>query len=308
MLDTLTYKIIYSIRNSLSFMQASKKPIFLTGAFFPQKEWLSELFSSIPELRFLPDLFAPDTENSKIFGFEHHYPFIAPQENNPYALFITEFLGYNLNEEQVKGAFGKSFRQLYQRFVDKYQFTKEQKKEVRPFIYDTHGFFLTEWLYTHYQADVIVLIQHPFDFVQNWLKAHPTTDLHTLISSKIQKYCKNIDELLASTYEHEWQKAMQFWLIQAQTIVYYQMHYPNWFFFRYEDLREQPERLFTDICDMLNLTFSKELKQAIEKTLLAREADSDREKPPYLNALIEQTQDLLLHFYPKNMIGRHGFR
>ncbi|WP_375561642.1 hypothetical protein ACE193_03575 [Bernardetia sp. OM2101] len=293
----------------------TQKPILFTGAFCSQQEWIEPILSVFPSVRYLPHFFSPNTDAMDIFSFENEFPFIAPQEDNPYSSFLSEFFGHKIGQENAKAASGNSFKQLYQRFVDKYQINKEVKQEIRPLIYDKHGIFLAEWLSKHYQADVVILIQHPLSFVANWIENKENMDFDKLFSPKLITYSPNIYERIASEKEanifkdlQEWEKALRIWLIFAETILYYQLNYPDWLFFRYEDFRETPERTLTDICDMLDLTYTKEFLQKVEETKEVRTKDAERINPDYLKALINETQEYLTHFYPRNIIGKSMFR
>ncbi len=293
----------------------TQKPILFTGAFCSDKEWIEPILSVFPSVRYLPHFFSPQADSMEIFSFEEEFPFIAPQENNPYAPFIAEFFGYKLGQENVKAAFGNSFKQLYQRFVDKYQINKETKKEIRPLIYDKHGIFLAEWLNKHYATEVIILIQHPLHFVYNWIKNKENMDLDKLFSPKLISYAPNIlarielekEEKIVEDLQ-EWQKALRIWLVFAETILHYQLNYPDWLFFRYEDFRETPERLLTDICDMLDLNYTKEFLVKMEETKELRNQDAERVETDYIKDLINEAQEYLTHFYPKDIVGKSMFR
>lgn len=228
---------------------------------------------------------------------------------------MGEFINSKTEQENTKGAFSSGFKQLYHRFVDKYQVNKETKKEIRPLIYDKHGIFLTEWLYKHYRTDVIILIQHPLKFVYHWLEKNESMDFDKLFSPKIIKYAPNILERVAieqkeNTFQslQEWEKAIRVWLVFAETILYYQLNYPDWLFFRYEDFRDTPERTLTDICDMLDLDYTTEFVTKFEETKEIRIQDAKKVNPDYLKALINEAQEYLTHFYPRDITGKSIFR
>ena len=292
----------------------TKKPILFTGAFCFEEDWIEPILSVFPSVHYLPHFFSPHTEMVEIFSFEHEYPHIAPQENNPHASVIAEFFGHTSEQTTNKNAFGSGFKQLYQRFVEKYQVSKETKREIRPLIYDRHGIFLAEWLYKHYQTDVVILVQHPLSFVANWIKNNEKINFDELFSPKIANYAPNTFESIRvenkedSTTLKEWEKAMRIWLVFAETIVYYQQKYPNWLFFRYEDFREAPERTLTDICDMLDLDYTQRFLSKAEESKTIREKDAQKIETDYVKTLINETQEYLTHFYPNSMIGKRIFR
>jgi hypothetical protein len=295
----------------------TQKPILFTGAFHSQQEWIDTILSVFPSMRYLPHFFSPQIETRDIFSFGSQYPFIEPEGENIYASFMAEFINPKTGQvqENPKGAFSSGFKQFYHRFVDKYQINKETKKEVRPLIYDKYGIFLVEWLHKHYQTDVVILIQHPLSFVHNWIESKESIDFDKLFSPKISKYAPIILERVAlekeeNTFEslQEWEKVMRVWLVFAETILYYQLNYPDWLFFRYEDFRESPERTLRDICDMLDLDYTKEFVAKYEETKEIRTQDAQRLNPDYLKALINETQEYLTHFYPRNVIGKSMFR
>ena len=293
----------------------TQKPILFTGAFCSQQDWIESILSVFPSMRYLPHFFSPKSDSMEFFSFENEYPFINPNEDNTYAPFMAEFFGYKVGQENVKTAFGSSFKQLYHRFVDKYQIHKETKREIRPLIYDKHGIFLAEWLYKHYQTDVVIFIQHPLSFVMNWLENKESIDLDKLFSPKLIKYAPIILERIAlekdeNRFEElkEWEKALRIWLVFAETILYYQLNYPDWLFFKYEDFRQTPDRTLTDICDMLDLDYTKEFLKKVEETKELRTQDAERVNSDYVKALINETQDYLTHFFPKSSIGKSMFR
>ncbi len=293
----------------------TQKPILFTGAFCTQQEWIDTILSVFPSVHYLPHFFSPQNETRTIFSFDSEYPFMESQEKNSYALYMEEFINPKTEQESQKGTFSGGFKQIYQRFVDKYQINKESKKQVRPFIYDTYGIFLAEWMYKYYKTDIVILIQHPLSFVYNWIENKESIDFDTLLSPKIIKYAPITLERIALEKEdntfnslQEWEKVLRLWLVFAETILHYQLIYPNWLFFRYEDFRETPERTLADICDMLELDYSKEFVDKFEQTKEIRIQDAQRIETDYVKALIEETQEYLTHFYPKDITGRNMFR
>lgn len=293
----------------------TQKPILFTGAFCSKHEWIEPILSVFPSMRYFPYFFSSQLETKTIFSFANKYPFIEPQGTNPYASFMAEFINPKADQENSKSTFGSGFKQLYHRFVDKYHVNKENKKEIRPLIYDPYGFFLAEWLQKQYDSDVVVLIQHPLSFVYNWIENKENIDFDALFDTQIIKYAPNILERVAVEKEEnkfetlqEWEKALRVWLVFAETTLYYQLNYPDWLFFRYEDLRETPERTLTDICDMLDLDYTKEFVAKFEETKEMRLQDAQKINPDYVKNLINETQDYLTHFFPRSNIGKSMFR
>ncbi len=290
-----------------------QKPILFTGAFCSNQEWIESILSVFPSVHYLPHFFSPNSDSTEIFSFQHQFPFISSQEDNSYKSLIEGFFEQKEEEPQnTKATFGTGFRQFYNRFVDKYQTNKETKKVIRPLIYDKHGIFLAEWLHKHYQADVIVLIQHPFSFVTNWIENKKNLDIDTLFSSKLTGYAPNAFERIREIKEFEnlkeWQRAIKIWLVFAETILHYQLNYPDWLFFRYEDFREKPERTLTDICDMLDLGYTEEFLIKIKESKEIRNQGEQKTETDYIRALINETKEYLTHFHPQSTIGKRTFR
>ncbi|WP_291722604.1 hypothetical protein [Bernardetia sp.] len=292
----------------------TKKPILFTGAFYSEQEWIEPILSVFPFVHYLPYFFSSHTETTEVFSFEHKFPCMHPQEDNPYASFIKEFFS-DKTEETSKNAFGSGFKQFYQRIREKYQVNKEIKREIRPLIYDKYGVFLAEWLHRHYKTDVVILIQHPLSFVFEWIEKKESTDFDKLFSDKVAKYAPNAfarvqleqQENIFSSLQ-EWEKAMRIWLVFAETILYYQQNYPDWLFFRYEDFRETPDRTLIDICDMLDLGYTPNFLNKIEETNTVREKDAKKVTADYTRKLLDETQEYLTHFYPRTNIGKSMFR
>jgi hypothetical protein len=59
---------------------------------------------------------------------------------------------------------------------------------------------------------------------------------------------------------------------------------------------------------MLDLDYTKEFVAKYEETKEIRTQDAQRLNPDYLKALINETQEYLTHFYPRNVIGKSIFR
>lgn len=252
-------------------MEKSRKPILLTGSHRSGTTWAGKILSSSNSVGYIMEPFNDANNKPGIFRmkFGHYFPYINENDNKRFFQAASETISfrYNLLHGLKSIHSGYELARLIKDWLNCMRFRLSRK---RPFIKDPNALFMSEWLYNHFDFNIIVLIRHPAAFVSSLLLLNwffPFSDL--LKQKHLMK-----DHL--STFEDEMRtfknknnslidEAILAWRLLHYTIYKYQQKYKEWTFVRHEDLSRDPESEFRKIFGKINLDFDNRVKKVLQE-------------------------------------------
>ncbi|NEQ82034.1 MAG: sulfotransferase [Moorea sp. SIO2I5] len=248
----------------------SNRPILVTGSNRSGSTWIGKTISYSPYVRYIHEPFnvaiAEGTYSKKLPRWFHY---VTPQEQECFQHYIKQVinipnnliqeLSVALNQGKIRPTASKIVRYYFPGFLG-----------VRPLVKDPIAIFSTEWLATQFDMDVVVIIRHPAAYVWSVLK--DPTHMHSFKSvfieqpKLLEKLSDLETEIVAAIDETMplWQRAAVFWKAIYAMVVSYRKQYPNWLFYRYEDLALAPLEGFRSLCQDLNLEFTDNVEQIIK--------------------------------------------
>lgn len=200
--------------------------------------------------------------------FGHYFPYIAPGERQYFGPVLHALnFKYNL-AEGLKGICNKyEFARLTRDFVKSFYYRITKK---RAFVKDPNALFMVEWMYHHFNADIVVLIRHPAAFVSSLIVLKWYFPFKDLLKQEelIQTYLFNFRDKIKYYAKYEQKlidQAILAWCLLHQTILHYQKKHLDWIFVRHEDLSRNPEKEFRQIFQKVGIEYDKRVASCVKK-------------------------------------------
>lgn len=145
--------------------------------------------------------------------------------------------------------------------------TASRRQNLRSLLKDPIAIFSAEWLAESFDMDVVVLIRHPANFVSS-LKLHqfnfPFEDLGSqerLMVDFLEPFREEINSPPVPIIN----QAILLWRIIYSVVNIYRERYPEWNYFRYEDLALNPIPGFKQLFNNLKLEWSSEIELKLRR-------------------------------------------
>jgi len=248
-----------------------QRPILLTGSHRSGTTWVGRIISSSREVGYIMEPFNDVNRRKGVFEkqFNRFFPCLNPEEKDEYFESFQKTLTfkYSLAEgfSSIRGL--RDSARLLRDFIN---FSRYRHASLRPFIKDPNALFLAGWLAETFGMQVIVLIRHPAAFVSSILKlgwGHSFSDflkqpwvfedLMPDYRTEVQYFSEHEQPLI--------DQAILLWKILYSVVAEYQRRHPDWLFIRHESLSVDPAHQFASIFSWLQLSFTPEIRQVIDK-------------------------------------------
>jgi hypothetical protein len=173
-----------------------------------------------------------------------------------------------------------------------------------------------EWIYQHYDWQIVVLVRHPAAFVAslkvkdwqfnfNYFKNQPTL-VHKHLrayADKIERYSRERPDII--------RQGILLWNILNSMVLYYQEKFDNqWYFVRHEVLSEEPLSEYEKLYEYLGIEFDDTVRNRIststsatEVSLLERNSQDniktwkERLTKEEIDLIYKETQQVWKNFY-----------
>ena len=212
------------------------------------------------------------------FNVDHH-PGICPMRVPYWFMYVTEE-----NASAFRPAIGKTLRFSYSPLaelaaarrprhvarlvVDGGRFLKYRLLRCRPLLKDPLALFSAEWLASEYEMHVVLLVRHPAAFAASVRRqgyTHPFSHFlqqPPLMRDHLAPFEQQIRGIASRSPDVIDEAALLWRLTTYMTLKLRTLH-PDWLFYRYEDLAQDPTRAFGDVFDRLGLEFTHQIRDRI---------------------------------------------
>jgi hypothetical protein len=313
-----------------------KKIILVTGSHRSGTTWVGKTIAYDKNITYVHEPFNINDEPvyQKIFTykFKHFYACIPycreEDENEVYKAFKKLFsLTNNPFDYALKICIArpKDFK-IPLRFF-KYFFENYFNKQKNVLLKDPAALFAAPWLYEKFHCQVICTTRHPLAFVGSQKKWNWDVAVSNKYISQQEKFINQflpdyVNEIKAySTSNPDFiERACFAWNIYNRVVLSYKQKYPDWMFYRYEDLAENPTENFKEIFQKLGFPYTDQIVRKINKvsvnsnivetkTLSFQTRNSascintwkNRLTEDEINKIIALTNDTAKHFYPEGL-------
>lgn len=226
------------------------------------------MLSLSPEMGYLYEPFNPLHDPGMCgIKFLRWYTYICDENSAQYSSPLCDTLQFHYDLPLALSHFRDVRRRLLSlRNVFKHWFYRITKK--RPLIKDPIALLSSEWLASHFDMQVVVLIRHPAAFagslkINNW----PFPFLHLLeqdllmkdhlspFETQIKKFAQTRQSIVA--------QAALLWNIFHFMIGKFQKQHPEWLFVRHEDLSHDPIGGYERIYKFLGMEYTSSIQTKI---------------------------------------------
>lgn len=230
-----------------------ERPIYVTGVPRCGSSWVGDTLSTARGVRYVYEPFNPTRHP---FLTRHHV-----------------YLGVNDDDAPIRRAGDAAFRGEI-RF---HQFLRGVRwgyawRTIRPadrvLVKDPTGMFLTDWIASRYNADVLVLVRHPCAFASSIHRLGWPADVGEFLEQPrlMAEWLAPHERLLRECLDDFWRRVAAFWGA-AYTVLHGQLKdHPDWRLVKYEDLCSDPECEYARLFAELRLETTRQTRRFLEKS------------------------------------------
>ena len=250
---------------------AWNRPILVTGSHRSGTTWVGKMIAFHPRIVYFSEPFNPERRDLPVRQWWRRVTAADEMAFSTYLRPYCElrFPWFERRADHPAGLLGRVRRSL--------SLARRRAQGARPLVKDPIALLSAEWLAERYDAQTLVLIRHPAAFASSikrlgWLT--PAADLlaqPTVMSDWLDPYAADLRRLVErpdDIIDH----AIVGWNVLHHVIRVFQERHPDWRFCRHEDLSRRPIQEFAELFEWLDLEFTGDIEQAIER-------HSDEENP-----------------------------
>ncbi len=266
---TIKMKYVYFYRMDQGMK--SHNLILVTGLLRSGTTWTGKTLAYARGIKYLNEPFNLD-RHRKNCPVKYSFQYVDSQEPAAFQGEIREYI------DRISGSpifcIADQYRQSkkYKTYRNFFKVLSEPKNIYgRPLMKDPMAILSSEWIYTTFQAKVIVVLRNPFAFVASLKTAGwsiPFADIlaqERLVNELPSEYLPLIRQY-ASHPPDLVDQGILIWNIGFSRIRYFSDRYrETWRFVRHEDLSKDPVNEFEKLFSYLNLEFSTKVKERIRK-------------------------------------------
>ncbi|MCH4821587.1 sulfotransferase [Gramella lutea] len=242
------------------------KKILVTGAHRSGSTWVGNIIATSPGMLYFHEPFnlkIPVYNTPLKFWFQYTSEDLPEIQRNKVEVYLNKFI-YRTKYPFLAG--------LFQKFpvLGELSLTLKGKKDL--VIKDPLALFSAAWLSEKYDLEVVVLVRHPAAFIYSLMKKDWNFDFKNFLDQEVlmdkylSRYVKQI-ELHASIETSVLEQGILLWNCLHLMIFNYKKRYKEeWLFVKHEDLSSDPENNFRILFDRLDLDFTQEVKEKINRT------------------------------------------
>lgn len=259
---------------------ACNRPILVTGSHRSGTTWVGKMIACHPRIVYFSEPFNPERRDLPVRQWFHR---VTAADEPAFSAYLRPYceLRFPWREERADypaGVFGRVRRSV--------SWARRRLRGARPLLKDPIALLSAEWLAQRYDAQTLVLIRHPAAFASSikrlgWLTpaahllAQPAvmSDWLAPFATDLQRLVDRPDDII----DH----AIVGWNVLHHVIRVFQERHPDWRLCRHEDLSRRPIQEFAELFEWLDLEFTSDIEQAVER-------HSDEENPREADGQVHQ--------------------
>lgn len=251
-------------------MYERRRPILVTGSHRSGSTWVGQKISTSPEVGYIHEPFAL-----------HHHPGVCAMEVPHWFMYVTEENAANFQphlEKTLRFRYSPLAelraahkpRHLARLAIDGGHFLKHRLLRGRPLMKDPLALFSSDWLASEFEMDVILLVRHPAAFAASLRRLgyrHPFSDFlrqPQLIRDHLGPFERDIRAM--EEPHGVLDEAALLWRITTSMTLALRDAHPDWSFYRYEDLVDDPATRFREMFEKLQLPFTPQIRDGIVRS------------------------------------------
>jgi hypothetical protein len=296
-----------------------KRNVLVTGSHRSGSTWIGRVHESSGSIDYVHEPFNLLHASNYNTPLKYWYEYIGQDTNRQDE--FNEYLSYFM-KGSLKCAMDRIVRNRHRKIpgILLSEYKKYRKRSMRKIVKDPIALFSADYLADLLDYQVIVSIRHPAAFAESLKNKDWKHDFTHFLSQEllmkevlsdfrqpIEDFVKT-EEKKADILEH----AILLWNLVHFRILQYTKSRPDWIFVRHEDLSMDPEDMFRDLFNKLDLNFSESASRYIKTSTSGKETvgemrDSRKNISKWARKLTQQeikriwegTNEISGHFYSK---------
>jgi len=245
------------------------KHILVTGSHRSGTTWTGNMIALSDQVHYISEIFNPERDPGRcLVSFPKWFTHLPLDAGEPYYSALRDtIVGHKYHI--LRGLQSTRSPGEYKAKIAEYlkNLTASRRPNLRSLLKDPIAIFSAEWLAESFDMDVVVLIRHPANFVSS-LKLHqfnfPFEDLGSqerLMVDFLEPFREEINSPPVPIIN----QAILLWRIIYSVVNIYRERYPEWNYFRYEDLALNPIPGFKQLFNNLKLEWSSEIELKLRR-------------------------------------------
>lgn len=248
----------------------TRKPILVTGSHRSGSTWVGKMIAKSPSVSYIHEPFngmcRPGICSAK---FPYTFMYITEENESNFYEPIKKAITYRYDISAEMQRI-KTFRDIARLLRDYLICSKNGLFGVTPLVKDPMAILSSEWLANKFDMNVLILIRHPAAFISSCKQlGWGFNFVHFLKQPLLMRdYLYPFEtEILKNTSQDTdlIDKCILLWRTLYYVVIQYQKKYPDWTFYRYEDLCKDPLECFNKLFQKFELDFSPDIKNIIQE-------------------------------------------
>ncbi len=248
--------------------------VLVTGTHRSGSTWVGHVLCSGGQLYYIHEPFNIDYQKQLNFPFKYWFEHISYDSSEELQLeaynYIRKFIQIDFDIIKQELARRKQFRK---KLITAKNYFRDRLITKNYLIKDPIALFSAEWLHVNFDLKVLILIRHPAAFAlsikdKNWNFPFDHITSQPKFFEKLPSYLQEeILNIRNSNNPSIIDQAILFWNISHHIIWKYMDEYKGrWLFIKHEEISSDPQDVFKEIFNELNLKYNSEAEKYIINT------------------------------------------
>jgi len=247
------------------------KPILITGIHRSGTTWVGKILAHDSQVTYISEpLHLKHSRGVFKHPVDAWYPYICDENGEPFENAFLETIQYKYhlrnelqNLHSLK-AVGKMVR-------DFSVFQSSRLGKRRALLKDPFAVVSVPWFLSMMNANVVILVRHPLQFVSSIKRMSWRFDFDYLLQQPLlmrdylESYRMEMNQANRQKDDIVGQGILLWRIIYSIVDQYLNLGH-DFMLVRHEDLSLDPERHFSEICDYVGITYSRDIKRAIHRS------------------------------------------
>ncbi len=257
-------------------IDATRRPILLTGAHRSGTTWLGRMLAGSNEVGLIEEPFNRKWRREGVLAADIDYWFQYVCEENAAAFrpALADTLAFRYQwRREIRRL--RSVRDGGRMLRDMARFSYHRWRGSRPLMRDPIAVFSTDWLSSAFDMDVVVLIRHPAAFANSLKRRGWRFDFRNFLGQPLllRDLAQPFEADIRAQVDRPGdiiEQAGLLWRIIYSTIADYQQKGRPWVFVRHEDLSRSPIEGYAQLFARLGLAYTDACQRRIRRYAHAR--------------------------------------
>jgi hypothetical protein len=273
-------------------MSSRKVPILITGAHRTGTTWVGKVLAQDPGIAYVSEpLHLHHSRGVLDHPVDAWYQYICDENDDPYYFAYLKTLQYNY---QLWSAIKNitDFKSAGKIVVDQLSFLSHKILDRRILLKDPFAVFSVPWFIDRFRTKVLIMVRHPLALISSLQRLNWQFDFDFLLDQPLlmRDFLEPFRDEMMHTNQNKDNILLQgilLWRMIYTVVHRYSLEIPEISIIRHEDLSLEPVKIFSHICDSLDVGQTEAIKKAAHlssRTSNPAEVSQNDEHAVYLDS------------------------